>query len=287
MGDVVKSVNGVPATNWKGLQDLQRRPAAGESWPLVVERDGEMAQLQISPARLRPSDVILARGRSFLGLCFLGFTLWAWFASPGTTTTLLAVFGQSFGFLLMGTPYFASRALRDAVGSVVVVTFVVGIVALVHFLLAFPSRRAFLDRRWATVILYGPGAIVALITIGDLVHPIELKSGRGNLVIGMLYNVFMAVYFLWAIVLLVWRYVATQPSERAMHGLGIMLASTVLAFGPFLVYPIVTSLWPASMKAYQLYSPYSSFTFALIPIAFSVAAVRSARSKRAAERVAV
>ena len=286
-GDVVNSVNGIPATDRKGLQDLRRRPAAGETWPLLVERDGDIVRLQISPARLRPSDVVRARGRSFLGLCFIGFTLWAWLASPGATTTLLAVAGLSFGFLGLGTPYFASRALRGAADSLGVVALVIGIVAVVHFLLAFPSRRAFLDRPWATLVLYAPGVILALISIGGLVLPIELSSRRGNTFMGMLYTVFLGVYLIWAIVLLVRRYMGTPPAERTIHGLGLMLASTVVVFAPFLFFAIVPSLWPASMKAYQLYSPYSGFTFGLIPIAFSVAAVRSGRSKRATDRVAV
>jgi hypothetical protein len=285
-GDVVNSVNGIAATDRKRLQDLRRRPAAGETWPLVVERNGDIVRLQISPARLRPSDVVRARGRSFLGLCFIGFTLWAWLASPGATTTLLAVAGLSFGFLGLGAPYFASRALRDAVDSLGVVALVIGIVAVVHFLLAFPTRRAFLDRPWATLFLYAPGVILALISIGALVLPIGLSWG-GNKFIDTLYTVFFGVYFLWAIVLLVRRYVGTPPAERTIHGLGLMLASTVVVFGPFLFFAIAPSLWPASMKAYQLYSPYSAFTFALIPIAFSVAAVRSGRSKRATDRVAV
>jgi hypothetical protein len=281
VGDVIKSLNGVPATNWKGVQNLKRRPAAGESWPLVVERDGETMQLSMLPGTLPRTDVHLARVQSLVGLCFLGFTLWAWLASPGLPTALLAVFGLSFGFLLLGTPYFASGALRDAVDSVGVAAFVIGIVALVHFLLVCPSRRAFLDRRWATVILYAPGVIVALITIGDLIHPIALKSGRSNLVIGMLYNVFMAGYFLGALVLLLFNFIAAYRAARPTRGLGLMLAGTIIAVGPFLAYPIVTALWPASAAVFQRYSPYLNYAFVAIPITFSWAAVRGARANRA------
>jgi hypothetical protein len=95
---------------------------------------------------------------------------------------------------------------------------------------------------------------------------------------------FGAGYFLSAIVLLIWRYVAANRADRAKHGLGIMLLGTLAAFVPLLLYPVVTRLWPGSTRYYQIiastYSP--PLTLVLIPIAFSVAAVRSARSMKGA-----
>lgn len=273
-GDIVSSVNGIPATDRTRMSGLRRRPAAGETWPLVVERNGEIVRLQISPAGLRASDVVRARGRTVLGLCFLGFTLWALIASPGAATTLLAVAGLSFGFLALGTPYFPSRAIRDTLDGIGAVAFFTAMVAVVHFLLAFPLRRPFLGRRWAPWLLYAPGIVLALLSIGDILLTIDLR-------LGTLWGVFLVVYFLWAIVLLVWRYVATPRSERRGHGLDLMVGSGLVVVVPFVFFAIVPGLWPASMKAYQVYSPYAAATFSLIPIAFSVAAVRSGRSSRA------
>lgn len=238
VGDVISSLNGMPAANRKELQELQRRAPAAGAWRMEVERNGGTVRLEISPTGLPANEIRLARTRSLLGLFFLGFPFWAWFISPGSTALLLAIFGLSFGFLLMGAPYFESSAVRSILDGVAILALYTGMTALVHFLLAFPSRRPFLG----------------------------------------------AAYFLSAIVLLVWRYVAASRAERAKHGLGIMLLGTLAAFVPLLLYPVVTSLFPGSARYYKIisstYSP--PLTLVLIPIAFSVAAVRSARSKGAA-----
>jgi hypothetical protein len=281
IGDVIKSVNGMPAATREELQELQRRAPAGGAWDMEVERNGETVRVTISPAGLPANEIRLARTRSLLGLLFLGFPFWAWVVSPDSPARLLAYFGLSFGFLLMGAPYFDSPAVRSVLDGVAILALYTGMAALVHFLLAFPSRRPFLDRWWAPVVLYGPAVIVALISVGTLTLPLEIISRN---LLGMLATIVGAAYFLSAIVLLVWRYVAASRAERGRHGLGIMLVGTLAAFGPLLLYPVVTSLWPDSARFYQIfYSTYSPpLTLALIPVAFSVAAVRSARSRRAA-----
>lgn len=281
VGDVIKKVNGVPATNQKELQELPRRVRAAGALSMEVERNGETVLLNISPTGLPASEIRLARTRSLLGLLFLGFPFWAWFKSPDSPALLLGIFGLAFGFLLMGAPSFESPAVRSVLDGVAILALYTGISALVHFLLAFPSRLRFLDRRWAPVVLYGPAVILALVSVGTLNLPIEIASRN---LLGMLATLFGALYFLSASVLLIWRYVAASRAERARHGLGIMLLGTLAAFVPLLLYPVVTSLWPGSARYYQViastYSP--PLTLALIPIAFSVAAVRSARSKTAA-----
>ena len=281
VGDVIKSLNGVPVANRKELQELQRRAPAAGAWHMEVERNVEAVRLTISPTGLPTSEIRLARTRSLLGLFFLGFPFWAWFKSPDSPALLLAVFGLSFGFLLMGAPSFQSPGVRSVLDGVAILALYTGMTALVHFLLAFPSRRRFLDRRWAGVVLYGPALIVVLVSVGTLNLPIEIISRN---VLGMASILFGALYFLSAIVLLIWRYVAASRADRANHGLGIMLLGMLAAFVPLLLYPVVTNLWPGSARYYQIiastYSP--PLTLALIPIAFSVAAVRSARSKRGA-----
>jgi hypothetical protein len=240
---------------------------------------GAWAALEV-PASLPASELRLARIRSLLGLFFLGFPLWAWFKAPDSPARLLAIFGLCFGFLLMGAPSFESRVMRGVLDSVAILALYTGITALVHFLLLFPSRHRFLSWRWAPVVLYAPAVTVVLVSIATLVVSIPTASRY----LGMLFIIFGAVYLVSAIVLLIWRYVAAKRAERAMHGLGLMLGSTLAVFGPLLLYPVFTNVWPDSVRFYRvIYSMYSPpLTLPLIPIAFSVAAVRSARSRRGA-----
>ncbi len=98
--------------------------------------------------------------------------------------------------------------------------------------------------------------IVVLVSVGMLHLPI---SATARNVLGMSSVLFGALYFLSAIVLLIWRYVAASRADRAKHGLGIMLVGTLAAFLPLLLYPVITRLWPSSAKYYQIiastYSP--------------------------------
>ena len=282
VGDVVKALNGIPAANRNALQQLQRHAPAAEAWRLEIDRNGEAGLLTLAPAGLPASEIRLARTRSLLGLCFLVFPLWAWVKSPDSPALLLAVFGLSFGFLLMGAPSFESPAVRGILDAAGILALYAGLAALVHFLLVFPFRAPFLDRRWAGVGLYGPAVTAVLVSVATLNLPNGIAS---RTMLGMLSTLFGAVYFVSAVVLVIWRYAAATQAERARHGLGIMLLGMLAAFVPLLLYPVVTSLWPASASYYRIiastYSP--PLTLALIPIAFSVAAVRSARSKTSVE----
>jgi hypothetical protein len=160
-----------------------------------------------------------------------------------------------------------------------------GLAALVHFLLAFPSRHRFLDRKWSAVVLYGPAVILVLVTVGTLNLPVEIISRN---VVGMLSMFVGALYFLSAVMLLIWRYGTASPADRAAHGLGVMLVGILAAVVPLLLYPVVTGLWPGTAKYYEIvastYSP--PLTLALIPLAFSVATIRSARSKTGRDTLA-
>jgi hypothetical protein len=279
VGDVIRNVNGIAADRWNALPEARRRaPEVSVAWPVEIERNGETVRLQISPTGLPAQELRLARARSLLGVFFVAFPLWALFRSTGGPAPALALFGLSFGFLLMGAPRFASPAVRSVLDGVAILALYAGIAALVHFLLALPPRHRLLLSRSALVVLYGPAAIAVLVSIAGL----NLPTGTiPRSVLGTLSTVVPAVYLLSAIVLLIWRYVAASRADRSKRGLNVMLAGMLAAVGPLLLYPVVTSLWPDSTRYYQIiastYSP--PLTLALIPIAFSVAVLRSARSE--------
>ena len=275
LGDELDSVNGIPL---RSIGDLEHRLNSGDIWRLVVRRNGTILTLQLSPTGQPPLDVARARSRSVFGLCLVGFTAWAFIASPGAATMLLAVAGLCFGFLALGSPYVAPGIPRQGLNAIATLAFTVGMVVVVHFLLAFPSRGRFLERPWAPWFLYAPAVALATPSIGNVVLPSTLRVDVR--VLGTLWTVLSFAYFLWAIALLVQRYVATPRVERSKHGLGLMLGATVAVAVPFLFFTVAPGLWPASLRASQAYSPYATATFSIVPLAFAVAAVRSATSSR-------
>lgn len=279
-GDVVDSVNGISTTSDEFFV-LSHRPVTKEIWSLAVQRGGTHLTLQLTPTGLPRADVVRARSKSILGLCLLAFTLWAFLRSPGTATMLLAVAGVSFGFLALGAPY-TSGVVKDAFDVLATLVVGVGMAVVVHFLLAFPARGRFLERPAALWLLYAPTVTMAIASAVNVV----LRIRAVTRVLGTLWGLLLPAYFLWAVVLLVKRYLTMSRPERSRHGLGLMLGATLAAVGPFLLLATTSSLWPATAGAFNLYSPYASATFAIIPLAFSVAAVRSGRSTKATAAVA-
>ncbi|HVT38607.1 MAG TPA: PDZ domain-containing protein [Gemmatimonadaceae bacterium] len=272
VGDMIKSLNGVAVTDTKGFINMHR-PAVGAAWPMVLERGGQTVNVTITMAALRDQDVYVTRAATMLGFCFLGFTLWAYFAAPGAATAALAVFGLSWGFAFLGTPYFESPALRNAVNTLVFDLILLGDALLVYFLLASPSRRPFLDRPSAMKILYVPAVVVAVLFTGFSIVQPEATSAV-NVFFRTVGNATLAGYFLVAIIVLFRRFSATPAADRAAHGLGLMLAGAVLGLGPLLVSGIVNLVSPSTVLPG---AQYWFLPLGLIPIAFSIAAVRSAR----------
>lgn len=273
VGDVLSSVNGVAVSDTKGVSN-QRRADVGAGWPYVVRRGTQTVNLTITQAPLPPTYGYVRRAGTLLGLCYLGFTLWAYIAAPGAATTLLALVGQSFGLVFLNVPYFESPLVRIAVTSMVLVVITLGIAALVHFLLAFPTRRPFLNRPFGTTVLYGPAIAVGLIFAGFTILRPDSSSAI-NIFLRTAANLVFAGYFLAATILVFRRYFSATPTDRAAHGLGLMLAGVIVGLGPLLAAGIVALLSPST------FLPLSQFyflTLGLIPIAFATAAVRSARA---------
>ena len=274
-GDVIDSINGIPL---KEIWELEHGPTAGESWRVVVRRNGALLQLKLSPTGQPATEVARARSRSILGLSLVGFTAWAFVTAPSAATMFLAVAGLTFGFLMMGAPYVAPGIARQALNAIAVLAFTLGMVAVVHFLLAFPSRGRFLERPRALWLLYAPAVALAIPSIANVVLPASLRVDTRLL--GALWIVLLSAYFLSAAVLLVRRYTSTPRAERAKHGLGLMVGSALAAVVPFLFFAVAPRFWTASVSASDAYSPYAAATFSIVPLAFSVAAVRSTRSGR-------
>jgi PDZ domain len=272
VGDVLASVNGVDVADTKGFINMHRA-AVGATWPHVVTRNGQSMTLQVTMAPLPTRDMLATRAATLLGFCFLAFTLWAYVSVPGTTTTVLAVFGLCFGFGFLGVPYFESAAVRNAVSTLVTAVILIGMVALVQFLLNYPERSKFLERSSATKILYWPAILVALANaVFAVVQP--ASTSTVNVFFRTLFAVTFGVYFVVAIVVLLRRFLAATAQSRAEHGMGLMLLGAIVGLGPLLVVQVLTLLVPS------VGLPDSQFYFlflGLIPITFSIAAVRGLR----------
>lgn len=267
VGDRLKSVNGVAVTDTKGSIAMHR-PAVGDVWPYVVSRGGQDVSLQVGNAALPSSRMLTARAATVLGLLFVAFTLWAYLTVPNAATTVLALFGLSFGLAFLGIPYFESPSVRNAIGALVTVVVLLGIAAILHFLLAFPTRRPMIDRPNGLRLIYWPAVALSVILLGFTIVQPDATS-KINVMFRTLFNLFIAGYFLAALVTLFRRYGAATPEDRARYGLGLMLVGAVVGLGPLLVSGVIGLVAPRIVLPG---SQYYFLTLALIPLTFALAA---------------
>ena len=242
----------------------QPRPEVGETRHYVVERQGaaEPLDLTVTFTELPGSVVALAYSAALIGLTFLVCGVGIYLRWPNSASRLLALLGLA-GMVTFGAlPYIPQPDLRLAASLVPLVATLLMPALLVHFLLRFPRRRAFLDRQIALALLYGPVAVAGAVAgVALLLRP-QLVAIATAVVGGV-----AVAQILWAVGVLVRSTVKASRSERAAYGLNALLIGFVGGLLPVVVVNVA-----ASLPGAQFYF----LTTILIPISLAYAALRAA-----------
>ena len=269
VGDRVKAVGGIRSTDTKALW---RRPRAeiGETRTYCVERAGELEEIDVTFGAVPRRYYLRAGLSTVVGLCFLGFTLWAYQRVPSRATAFLALFGVCFGLAFFPAPYsrdFIVRAFSEAVATIIVVA---GFAFLIHYLMLFPKRRALLDKSWALWMIYLPAALVGLVLLGlILVQPDFTATVRAT--VSWVILVFTVGYFGGALLSVVDSYRRATPEERSSGGVRMMLVATAIGLLPMIAGAVLRTLAPAVLLPGEDFYP---LALGLVPIAFALAALR-------------
>lgn len=266
VGDRVRSVGGVAVEDTRAAF-VQPRAEIGEVRAIVVERAGGSVSLDVRYAQLPGDQKLLSYLGVLIGLCFLGFGVWAYTAAPGRPTIRLAVFGLLFGLAFLGGPYIASPVLGAIVGSVTLFTVLMGFAVLLDHALNFPREG---DGRRVRAI-YAPAIVVGIIpTVFTILRP-DATSGV-NLFFRLLFGLFILGYFGLALIIIVRTFSKATQRERAAHGLNLMLLGTILGLGPLLISSLIGLISPQTVLPGQ---QYFFLALVLVPITFAMAAIKS------------
>lgn len=269
VGDVIKTSGGISVDDTKAIV---RRPRAeiGSTRTLVVDRGGETVEVDITFAEQPGRNRITTYLAFVIALCFLGFGVWAYSRAPGPATLRLALFGLCFGTAFVPAPYSDSYFLRNLGGNLATTFVVLGFAFMIHFLLLFPKRRAFLDKPAATKIIYGPAIVVALYFLYlGFVQP-DFTGGMRTLT-GLVVGVFIVGYFGWSLVTVIQSFKRATPEERSNEGVSLMLYGTLIALLPVTISNLVSTVAPSvTLPGFQYYG----LLLGLIPITFALAAAK-------------
>jgi hypothetical protein len=266
VGDVIKSTGGIAVTDTKALSKRQRAKI-GETRDFVVDRNGNEMTLQLTFAELPSKDKTNNMVGSIIGLLFIIIGLYANHKHKSSLGNAFAIFAICFGFIFASGPYFSSDIVGTIVGILGTAVVLFSFTALTSFMLRYPPESAFLSSKNSSKLLYGPMLLIlAIIIILQLVRPDG--SGTLNMIMRLLFGVFIIGNFLVAVVTLIRKYLNASASDRGDSGLNMMLIGTIIGIVPMLVYFTIGTISPGIELPGQ---DYVFFTFAAIPICFMIA----------------
>ena len=194
-------------------------------------------------------------------------------------TMALAVTGTFFSLAFLNGPYFDNYTVRSLDNALTTIIIFLGLAALLHFLLIFPNRSAYLDKANAKRMLYAPGLLVGLFLAYRILATPEATSAL-NTTTTVFVGLVVACYLVSCLVTVYKSYSGSSAAERDSQGLNLMLIGTLAG----LILPLVVMI--LSILAPQAVLPAQSFyflTFVLIPITWSMAALMGGDSRQANE----
>lgn len=266
VGDVIKSIDGIDAENTKAFNE-RARPSVGQTGTWLVDRGGEEMELTLTFASPPGKNMTLNYVVFVMGLIFLILSLWTYTTVKNKAAFYFTLFALFFGASFFGGPYFEATILRSLVNSVGVWLALLSFVFLVKFLLHYPEEKAFIQRKNANLILFGPAILMGLVFTGlNLFQPDSTQGLRS--MINILAPVIILFYFVWAIILMVQNYNKASAETRKSKGLGMMVLGVVLGLLPIIISIVVQALSPSTILPG---SDYAVLFFVLIPISFTLA----------------
>ncbi|UCC73483.1 MAG: PDZ domain-containing protein [Gemmatimonadota bacterium] len=281
VGDRIASINGVSVEDTPALTRMPR-PRIGETRTLAIEESAETVlaageegpvtrEVAITYAGQSGKNTALTWAGFIIGLCFVGFGLWAYTRTPSRSSMLLAITGLCLALAFLGGPYIGSYALRTIIGAVVLVLIVLGFATLLHCLMEFPRAKAILGTTHITKLLYAPAVLMALFFLWLIIFEPRGTSTL-NAVANVLVGIFVVGYFGLALWALIHSFVRATPDERSKFGLNMMLAGVLIGLLPLTIASLIAIFAPAVIL------PGADFyflTMVLIPITMALAVMKS------------
>ena len=266
VGDIVKSTGGIAITDTKAKRN-RKRAEIGETREYVVERSGEETTLQLTFAGMTDENRNLNSFGNFIGLLFILLGLFAHRKHKTSLSFSFAVFALCFGFIFSNGPYISTVFLRTVVNIVSTSVVLFSFTYMAIYMLRYPPESKFLDNAKNRKLIYVPMILLILIII--ILEAMQTDgSGTLNMVMRLLFGVFIICYFGVSVITLIRKYAKSNSADRQSNGLNMMLIGTVVGLLPILIYFTINTISPGLDLPGN---DYVFITFLAIPIFFSLA----------------
>ncbi len=267
-GDQLISIAGVAAADVRAMAQLPRAKV-GDTRVFRLIRAGEEQQVQVTYAALPASAQHKERSERLLGFAFLLFPLLALLRCNTMATRILALMGIGLSLAFLAGPHIGVASARGLAATIASLFVMVGLAAMLHFLLVFPRRRGLVDTGAGRMLVYAPALLLwGLLAWRLLFLPpaTDLLNSASRLFLGLVEG----GYFLVALFLLLHNYSKTDRSLRRRLALNGMLWCTVIGVLPACIGLLVAVFSPASHLPGQ---DYYFLSLLLVPLGWA----RSAR----------
>src|SRR5690606_5485931 len=197
------------------------RARVGDTRVFRLIRAGEEQQVQVTYAALPESTLKKERSERLLGFAFLLFPLLALLRCNTIATRILALMGIGLSLAFLAGPHIGVASSRSLAATIASLFVLVGLAAMLHFLLVFPRRRALVDTGAGRMLVYAPALLLwGLLGWRLLFLPpaTDLLNSASRLFLGLVEG----GYFLVALFLLLHNYSRTDKFQRkalALNGM--------------------------------------------------------------------
>ncbi len=268
VGDYILSLDGIATTDARSLS-RRARPAVGETWEFVVERDGDTHSLDVTFAEPVMERKLIAHAGFFVGYCFIVFTLLAFLKRQTDSTLILAIAGTLCSLAFITGPYFATHTLRSVDNAVSTLLVFLGIASILNFvLLHFRSG----SNRGIYIPALAAGAFIGYRILATPEATTALNT-FGNIFIGLI----VASYLVVSLMCVVRAYRSTSPKDRASQGLNLMMIGALIGLLPALTAVL------SGVVAPRVVLPGQSFYFlslVFLPLTWSLAMLKASAPER-------
>jgi len=268
-GDAITHFDGVSAKDQASLARQPRKQPGGKHL-LGIERSGESIKLSIEYRPL-PAETLRLRLASFVvGLFFLMLPAATFLRHAHPATAVLAVMGIGLSLSFFDRPYIADFYLRASSLAITTLFVLIGVAALLQFLLTFPHRRAWLAQPMRRRLIYLPVFLLWLMYAWRFVFTPSGSSALSSFTQFLAGGV-IGGYLLASLFLLLRNFSRTDKAQRKALALNWMLFGTLVGFIPGTVAQLTRAFSPhAHLPAQDFYF----IALALIPLSWSWSASR-------------
>ena len=217
---------------------------------------GSLSQVQMTSAWLS----------TLCGISYIGFCMAAMLRNPRRATRVLAIVGLGCSLIFLTGPGFESQVLASVFSLIRSGLVLVGIAAMLHFLLIFPNPGPLAQSKRKIAALYIP-AFLCWLLVGYWAQFVADDYDALNSAAYVLTGLVLAGYFLAGVIVFLRRYIRTPREKRGPSGLRLMLWGSIIGFLPAIIgYMPALSAVPGNQ--------YFFVSLALLPIAWSGAVSR-------------